>query len=322
MLFASMGHAALSQDLIADATNDFESGTVEQFTESINIISKSGKIFILSNANQQMSMGDFVTLSLREQGPVARAVVGKKHKDQVGIKVLKVYSLSRWGRLARGVNVDILRGDDAVLFRPKKKKKNSDELNADKILSEEDLFNEKAIVEEELGGFQTDSRHIKPDNVVSIAYSQFSFVDDISGDRLVNNQFNYSWAFQFADNYWVEGLYGRAEARDFPRTSELTIINNFTVRLKYTLKAPLYSYLIPYIGFQTFSVSSPNAGIPLDASDPTEVARANQEKQIIDELEKTGVVLGVTLLRRLVPGWFLKVDLGNDIFGAGFAIEF
>ena len=46
------------------------------------------------------------------------------------------------------------------------------------------------------------------------------------------------------------------------------------------------------------------------------------EKRVVDDLEKTQLVFGFTFLRRLVPGWFFKADVGNDIFSAGFAIEF
>lgn len=312
---------AWSQDLLEDTTGSFSLGdSAEQFTEKIDIISRSGKIFILTNNNQLLSKGDFITMSLRDQGPVARAVVAKNHKGRAGIKVLKVYSLQRWGKLARGTDVDILRGDDSVLFKPKKEKKSLEEEAT--IAEEEDLFNETGVIEEEeLGDFYADNRLIKPDNMVSIGYAQFSFVNDAdsTGDTIVNNQFNYSYGYQFADNYWVEGLYGRTQADGFPRTGEQTVINNFTARLKYTIKAPLFSYFLPYLGFQTISVSSPSAGVVGDGVDEE---TANLENQVIDEIEKTQLVFGFTFLRRLVPGWFFKADVGNDIFSAGFAIEF
>jgi hypothetical protein len=45
-------------------------------------------------------------------------------------------------------------------------------------------------------------------------------------------------------------------------------------------------------------------------------------KDTADNLKKSGPVFGITVLRRLVPGWFIKGDLGNDIINLGFAIEF
>ncbi len=313
--------AALSQNLLDDATSSYSVGdTSEQFTEAIDIISRSGKIFILTNNNQQLNKGDFITMSLREKGPVARAIVAKNHKGRAGIKVIKVYSLSRWKKLAKGTEVDIIRGDDSVLFKPKVDKKTVEEDDL-KITSEEDLFNDKEIIEGDADQFYTDKRHIKPDNVVSIGYSQFSFVNDAdgSGDTITSSQFSYNWAYQFSDNYWVEGTYARAETNRFPRSGEQTVINSFSAKVKYTIKAPLYSYLLPYAGFQTYIVSSANAGV---VSDDVDEETAALEEAVIDDLEKTQLIVGVSFMRRLVPGWFFKADLGNDIFSAGFAIEF
>ena len=312
---------SMAQDLLDDTSSSLTLGdSSEQFTEKIDIISRSGKIFILTNNNQLLSKGDFITMSLRDQGPVARAVVAKNHKGRAGIKILKVYSLQRWAKLARGTDVDIIRGDDSALFKPKKEKKVTDEEAT--IAGEEDLFNDTGIIEEdELGDFYADNRLIKPDNMVSIGYAQFSFVNDAdtTGDTLVNNQFNYAYGYQFADNYWVEGLFGRVQVDGFPRAGEQTIISNLTARLKYTIKAPLFSFFLPYVGVQTFLVSSPNAGVVGDGVDEVTAAL---EKRVVDDLEKTQLVFGFTFLRRLVPGWFFKADVGNDIFSAGFAIEF
>ena len=103
-----------AQDLLDDASANFSIGdNISQFTETIKIISRSGKIFIITNTNQLLSKGDFITMSLKDDGPVARAVVAKNHQGRVGIKVLKVYSLARWGKIRRETDVDILRGDDS-----------------------------------------------------------------------------------------------------------------------------------------------------------------------------------------------------------------
>jgi hypothetical protein len=39
-------------------------------------------------------------------------------------------------------------------------------------------------------------------------------------------------------------------------------------------------------------------------------------------MQDNALVAGVTILRRLVPGWFIKADLGTDQLNIGFAIEF
>jgi hypothetical protein len=91
-----------------------------------------------------------------------------------------------------------------------------------------------------------------------------------------------------------------------------------TARLKYNIKGPAYTYFMPYIGFKSQTVSSPDAGKGTSNSP----AQNEEELVVIDELAKTGPVFGVTLLRRLVPGWFIKADLGTDVLNVGFAIEF
>lgn len=309
-----------AQDLLDDAGSDITLGdSANQFSETVNIISRSGKIFILSNSNQLLNKGDFITLSIKDGGPIARSVVAKTHEGQAGIKMLKVYSLSRWNSLRKGIIVNILKGDDSILFNKKTKE---EVVESDtKIDSEEDLFNDKAVLDEDLTSFYKDNRFIKPDNIVTAGYNQLTFTDDFTGDTIAGNQFNFSWGYQFADNYWAEALYGRTQIDAYPDDGNQTIINNITARLKYTFKAPFYSYVMPYIGFKTVSVSSPDAGVALGQT-AADLDRANKEQKTIDELEKTNLVIGVTVLKRLVPGWFLKADLGTDIVSIGFGIEF
>jgi hypothetical protein len=314
-LLATPGHA---QDLMTDVNANLSLENEQaKFSEKINTISRSGKIFILTNSNQIMGKGDFITLLLKQGGPVARAVVAKTHSGRVGIKVLKVYSLTRWNQINRGMDIDIIRGDDAFLFKKIVVKSEEPKIE-ETIESEEDLFNDKEIVEKDLTDFYKDNRLIKPDSIVTVGYNQLSFKDQVTGDTVASNQYNIAWAYQFADNYWIEGLFGNATASSYPAQGSSTSITNLTARLKYTFKLPLYSYLIPYIGFQTYSVSSPDAGIVVNGN--TETAQA--EEETINNLEESGVIFGATVLRRLVPGWFVKLDLGTDIVNIGIGIEF
>ena len=216
--------------------------------------------------------------------------------------------------------MQIKKGDDSALFAPPKTK-SSDIKEEAKIEGEEDLFNDKSLGDENLEGFYQDNRLIKPDNIVSAAWNQFTFANDLTGDKEAHNQWNFAWAYQFSDNYWVEGLYGRVQVDGLPDGASQTIINNFTIRAKYTIKAPLYSYFKPYIGFQTYSVSSPNSGVQKSDSDADRI-QAEKETDLINKLQTSQIAFGVTVLRRLVPGWFFKADLGNDITSIGFAIEF
>ena len=305
-----------AQSLVDDISSPMALGdTSEIFTETIRIISRNQKIFITTNTNQMLYKGDFITLLLNQKDPVARALVGKTHDGSAGIKILKIYSLKRWALLRKDIDVQILKGDDTWLFAKEQPKPVEDK---PKIESEEDLYKLESVVEEDIEFLNNDKRHIKPDNIVGAAYSQLRFENDLNPETQteVHNQFNFTWAFQFMDNYWIEGLYGRTLITDFPAKGAQTLINNFTVRLKYTFKAPLYSYIMPYIGYQLYNVSSPDAGL---GTDPVQNVK---EENLINDLGQDQPAFGVTILRRLVPGWFLKADLGNDILSIGFAIEF
>ncbi len=314
-LLAVHFHFVFAQTLVDDA-NVVSGGSQENvFTETIKIISGSKKIFILTNNNQQLSPGDFISLAL-ENNLAARAVVAKVHQGQVGIKVLKIYSLAQWGRLRRNLEVQVVRGDDASFA--KKPEPKATDATAPKIRSEDDLYTGDVVVDDDVGIFdENKNRHIKPDNVVAITGSFFDAAEIKSkGGAVRANEFGLSWAYQFADNYFVEALYGRALLDNFPVDSSQTLVNRLTARIKFNIKGPLYTFFMPYVGFQSFTVSSPDAGT--GANQLTN----EEELDAVDKLKKTGPVFGVTALRRLVPGWFIKADIGTDLINVGFAIEF
>lgn len=311
-----MSGSASAQSLVEDANLSSPAlGNENSFNETIKIISSSKKIFILTNNNQQLGPGDFVSLAL-DNNLAARAVVAKTHQGQVGIKILKIYSLAQWGRLRRDQEVQVIKGDDSMFG--KKVVATTDETTTAKIRSEEDLYTGDVVVDDDIGVFDDNkNRHIKPDNVVALtgAFVEAAEVES-RGGKVRANEFGVSWAFQFADNYFAEGLYGRALIDNFPGDGAQTLLNHLTVRLKYNFKGPLYTFFMPYLGFHSYTVSSPDAGKTLN--DTTN----REELEAIDELKKSGPVFGVTVLRRLVPGWFIKADVGSDIINVGFAIEF
>ncbi len=314
-LILTLSFSALAQSLVEDANlNSSSSGAENVFNETIKIISNSKKIFILSNNNQQLGPGDFISLAL-DNNLAARAVVAKVHQGQVGIKILKIYSLSYWGKLRRNQEVQVVKGDDSLFG---KKPVNKDNESEGKIKSEDDLYTGDVVVEDESGIFdENKNRHIKPDNVVAVTGAIFDAAEvESRGGTVRTNEFGISWAYQFSDNYFVEGLYGRALLDNFPGDGSQTLVNHLTARLKYNIKGPLYTFFMPYVGFHSYSVSSPDAG-------KTNNSVTNEEQLVaIDNLKKSGPVFGITAMRRLVPGWFIKADLGSDILNVGFAIEF
>jgi hypothetical protein len=317
ILFLKVNSIAWAQSLVEEATLNLSGDQTEAlFDETIKIISTSKKIFILSNNNQKLGPGDFISLALQDKLAV-RALVAKTYQNRVGIKILKIYSLSQWGKLRRNQIVQVIKGDDS-LFGKKPEEKKPDVVEAPKIKSEEDLFSDKVVVEEDLGDFdENKNRHIKPDNIVAVTGAFFDAPEiESKGGTARTNEFGISWAYQFSDNFFLEALYGRALLDNFPGDGTQTLANHLTARLKFNIPGPLFTFFMPYAGFHSYTISSPDAG-------KTSNNVINQEElDAIDNLKKSGPVFGITVLRRLVPGWFIKGDLGNDIINLGFAIEF
>jgi hypothetical protein len=304
------------QSLVDDANLSLGvDGSGGAFAETIKIISASKKIFILTNNNQQLGPGDFISLAL-DNKLAARAVVAKTHQGQVGIKILKIYSVSQWTRLRRDLEVQIIKGDDSLFG--KKPETKVEEVATAKIKSEEDLYTGDVIADDELGILDDNkNRHIRPDNLISVQATYFDANEiESRGGKVRTPMYGISWGYQFTDNYFIEGVYNRSLIDNYPGDGTQTLVNQVVARLKYNIKGPLYTFFMPYLGYQNYSISSPEAG---KVSSPSQSA---EELAAIENLKKSGPVFGVTVLRRLVPGWFIKADVGSDLINLGFSIEF
>lgn len=284
----------------------------EMFVETIKLISSSRRIFILTNGNEMLSKGDFITMA-KDNKACARALVAKEKDQLVGIKILKIYSLACWAQIKRNLDVQILRGDDSTLFIKKVAKKET-KTKKKSIDSEEDLYDSDLTLEDDVSFDDMGNRHIKPDNLVSVTWGQRR-VNDMANDLRIGNEFSGQWGYQVVDNIWAEGNIGITKYNNFPANEATTIITNFTGRLKYTIKLPFYTFALPYIGYQTYSISS-NAG------NTTNNAVNEKELNHINKLKTSQVAIGMTILHRLVPGWFFKADLGTDTMNLGVSIEF
>jgi len=298
-------------------------------TETIKSISPSKKIFILTNENQGYSKGDFISVLIGNQ-LVFRALVAKTTTDKLsGIKILKIYNMTLWNTLKSSKEVLVLKGDDsyynikdkAVAKTDKKKKSN------DKIESEEDLFNSTAINpgDDDQSIEDVSKRLIKPDNLLGLKYSLIQGIDN-SSSSVRYPHIAADWGYQIADNIWAEGGVGTNTIRDFPNVTGDggldTRLMSFSLRLKYTINAPFYSYIMPYAGYQIVTASSPGAGVADSTSTATTAAVLQKELDLVDGLKKSGPIFGVTILRRIVPGWFARVDLGSDLISGGISLEF
>lgn len=294
-------------------------------SETIKVISPSKKIFILTNDNQSFSKGDFISLLLTNK-LVCRALVAKTTDLRVsGIKIIKIYNLALWKQLGVGKEVLVLKGDDSYYTNkekaPEQTATKKDKKDDSKLQSDEDLYNSTSLGnDDDLSLEESSKRLIKPDNLVSVNVGLIQG-KDINGDAKRYTQFNAAWGYQLSDNIWGEAGVGTNTIRDYPFDSLDTRLINITVKAKYTFSAPLYSYIQPYVGYQTILAQSPSAGVdPGDGSRTP--AQLDEEIQKVNDLKKSTVIFGATILKRIVPGWFVRADFGTDIINGGLSIEF
>ncbi len=298
------------------------------FNETVNKISPSKKIFIITNENQSFSKGDFISILLSNQ-LVFRALVAKSTEEKIaGIKLIKIYSSQLFSQLRSGKEILILKGDDSF-YSVKKTvdpKKEEEKIKSEsKIQSEEDLFNSTTLSgEDDLTLEENNKRLIKTDNLLSINYGLLESKDN-DGASTRYPHLNGTWGYQMSENIWGELTFGTNTIRDYPNANGDggldTRLMSFSLKFKYVFSAPFYSYIMPYAGYQMVLADSPGAG-KYDASNPQSQTTLDLEASMVNELEKSGPVFGVTILRRIVPGWFARADLGSDIIGGGLCLEF
>ena len=312
LLFSSVN--LLFAQSVADSLYNPTSEAIESptlITETIQNISPTKRIFIISNSSNAYFNGDYISI-IHKNNLVARAIVAKTQDNNSGIKIVRIDSSPLWKELRKGLSVQILRGDDTY-FR-KKLSPLADGYT--KINEEEDLYDETTFLTDDINVGENKDRAIKTDNIITINYAWVGGVDD-HFKPVRYQQPLATWAYQAADNIWAEISYGQSVIRDFPGLKVDTALNNFIFKLKYCIPAPFYSFFKPYIGYQMIRGNSPGAGV--NASDES---KAENEKKLVDAINADNFIVGATVLKRLVPGWFFRADLGLDILSFGFGLEF
>ncbi|MDH5580642.1 MAG: porin family protein, partial [Bdellovibrionales bacterium] len=284
--------------------------------------SKNKKIFILSNENSGYGQGDFITL-LIDKKLVSRALVAKVKGNMSGIKILKIYDLDLWKELRAKREVQVLRGDDSYFINLEKRKsqlKKDGDIEDNLVIKDDDDLFDSTNLDDDIAEDDDKLRLIKPDNLVGAGYGQIDGVDE-TGSSQSYSQINFLWGYQISNNLFLEGLYGQNIINDFPSPGLDTEMRNFTFRVKYTFNAVMGILVMPYAGYQAVTIDSPGAG-QQDSSNSQTEDDLNRELDLVEQLEKNTVIFGATLLKRLVPGWFLRADLGTDILSVGISVEF
>ncbi len=326
-IFAGI-NSAIAQNVLDDIqisergdSSDTSNLAPDLAKETILKISSSKKIFLISNEAQSFGKGDFISLLLNTKLAV-RALVAKTTDDKIaGIKITKIYSLQLWNQLKNGLEVQVLKGDDSYFTIKEKKNEEGIEDKAEtKIEEEDDLFNSTTLGGDDDSLMEENkNRLIRPDNLLAVNVGMIEGKDNDGSSRRYT-QINGAWAYQLVDNIWGELQLGTNVINDFPSSEIDTRLINITVRGKYTFSGPFYTYFQPYFGYQIIRADSPGAGNDDGRGFTDEQLQA--EIDLVEDTAKSRMIFGITALKRIVPGWFVRADIGLDILSGGLTLEF
>lgn len=320
ILFLLSSTQVAAQSVIDDFNENSEANQLasELVTEKVMRVSNSKRTYIISNENESFYKGDFITLVLNN-GLAARAIVAKSKNNVAGIKIVKIYSLELFKLFRKDLEVQIIRGDDSFFGAQKVKTEEEEETAI--IKEEEDLYN-GTLLEDDLSLEAKTNRAIKTDNIVSMNLGLIEGLNN-DGSSQRYTHLNGMWMYQLDDNIWAELGYGQNLINDYPSPGLDTKMTNIFIRAKYTVSAPFFSFVQPYIGFQVVNATSPQAGVDDPSDDITPSPEdLDREVQLVEDLKKNQIIFGVSLLKRLVPGWFIRADLGSDLVNVGISLEF
>ncbi len=306
--------SAWSQGLVADFS---KSGNYQGWQEQIKIIAPSRKILILSNKAQILTQGDFITL-VYGQSKVIRALVVKTTEDRVGIKVVKIYDEGLWQQSRVGDSFSIIRGDDSYFSKSSKTEK---ETSVDSFEFREDAeidLEDEDFIRKQWGGLSDrGKRNFDGNHLLSFGWGTFQSLNR-EGDTATYNQWILNWSYQFKTDYFIETGVSTAPLKKFPAVDLNSQIIQLTLTAKMNFKLPAFFFLQPYAGFVVSKIQH-SAGEPDGVSTP---AQLNRELELIEDAERIRPAVGVSLYRRLVPGWLARADLGTNTQSLHLTLEF
>ena len=96
-------------------------------------------------------------------------------------------------------------------------------------------------------------------------------------------------------------------------------INRSMSIIRYLIPLILLGTILPAFGQSSSDISINFEFVLSPANDPADLSR---ETQLVENSKSNSVVFGVTILKRLVPGWFVRADIGSDVIAFGVALEF
>ncbi len=205
-LVNSLVYAQTEAEPEAAASSEKSSQNYQIVEEEIRKISPSKHIFILTNNNNFLNKGDFITI-ISNNVLVTRALVAKNADALLGIKILKIYSLEAWNKIKPDMKVQVLKGDDSS-FKMGKKHDELGAMEGDSDLKAEKI-DESITIDEGLGLAENGSRLIRTDNIISGSLGQISGLD-VDGSSKSYLHYGISWAYQATDNVFGEFFFGQS----------------------------------------------------------------------------------------------------------------
>jgi hypothetical protein len=308
-----------SEQAASSSTNNAVPDSIDSLpVEIIKKQSASGRILILTNANTSFEPGDYLTLLINKKR-IVRGVVAKLADGQGGVKIVRKFSDDFPKNLRPGTKVQVIRGDDSWLDSAMSLAQNDDKEMAK---DERDLLGETSVVEDDIAVEENSKRAIKQDNLVGASYGKWSLVDNDGEPQMFSNM-NARWAYQPVDNFWGEFVYGESLMGGFPAERFDTKVRSIILRFKYTVDMPFYSCLQPYFGYQFNIPQDPGAGsCEGEGCDLLTQEDIDWETELIQKVRTNKLVFGATINKRLVPGWFITLDIGTDTMSGGLSVEF
>jgi hypothetical protein len=319
-IFALFAFNALGQPLATTLDPEASTNLAQvSYPEKIVLTSKSKRIFIVTHQSNAMEPGDLVTAYYRGN-KVFRALVAKSRDSKIGLKILKSFDQTMKNSLQPGQEVRLVKGDDSVVTV---NQTNEPRLQ---IKNESDLYSEDLLVDIE--GPSKPKKKLPEQNIIQLGIGVYQGIDEFSESKFYTH-WVVNWAFRLKQAWWLEAGYGYSPAKRFPAKDIGTDLHSLTFKAKYSYELPFFSFAAPYAGLQVVIPQSSEAGVIADST--TELtdeqvaenqASADRELDLVDESQKITPVIGITLLKRFVPGWFVTANLGTDSINVGLSIGF
>jgi len=318
LIMTSVNAQSVVDELRAVSTGDLPTKN-QLFSEMITTISSNKRIFILTNSNNKLIMGDFVSF-VKDNQLILRALVVKTRDDRCGVKLVKIYDQNLWKSLTTGADVQMIRGDDSYFLTQIKKEQealvagsNTNSNNGeqtDSLSAEEKMILGSDITLES----KVDNRKISANHLLYFTAGNYRSLST-TGESDTYMHYRIGWGFQVFNNWFSDVSYGYTVLKKYPEVDIDTALNTVSFKFGYIFQLPIHSFLYAYGGIYNSIATAPGAG------EGVSDAQAELEIQRVRDVEGLGYLGGVSFYKRLVPGWTFKVDVDLKNIGAGIMVE-